>query len=139
MIKVVFVATTAAVILTSCQSGANIVKATGDNLRPVSGVVIDGYINPEDAHWAHLPTSDDLAKVYPDQAARRNLSGKSRVHCKVEASGTLSACIVTNEFPTGLGFGEAELKIIHLFRMVPDQYGPKANTDVPISWNLVIR
>jgi TonB family protein len=139
MSRVAAVATATAIILAGCQNYANVPKAAANSLPSRSELVIDGFIEPKNIHWAHLPNGDDMARVYPPRAAREGLSGTSRVHCAVEASGILSGCVVVSQSPIGFGFGEAELRLIPLFRMAPARYGSGANTDVPIRWNLVTR
>jgi TonB family protein len=63
--------------------------------------------------------AEDLARFYPEQAARTNASGRATTECKVTAEGTLVDCQVIEESPPGLGFGEASVKLDSLFKMRP--------------------
>ena len=65
------------------------------------------------------PKHDDLATYYPDRAQRINAEGMARIACTVTEAGSLSDCVVVDESPPGLGFGESALKMAHLFKMKP--------------------
>ncbi|MDR3472824.1 MAG: energy transducer TonB, partial [Devosia sp.] len=72
--------------------------------------------NPE---WLRKPDGDDLATYYPDRAQRMNQSGSAKMSCTVTVSGTLTGCAIVSEEPADFGFGEAALKMAHLFKMKP--------------------
>jgi protein TonB len=74
--------------------------------------------NPD---WSHKPDADDMANYYPDRAQRMNQSGRASISCTVTATGGLSGCSVVSEDPADFGFGEAALKLAHLFKMKPKQ------------------
>jgi TonB family protein len=69
--------------------------------------------------WLSRPDGDDLAKYYPDLAARKHLEGFVTIHCSITTEGRLADCAVTEESPAGVGFGEAALKLSRLFTMRP--------------------
>lgn len=69
--------------------------------------------------WIRRPTGNDLARVFPPGAYRRQLSGRANLECRVTSAGTLADCIVAYEEPAGEGFGAAGLRMAPLFLMRP--------------------
>lgn len=69
--------------------------------------------------WLRRPGSDELARFYPDRAARLERSGSASITCAVTAAGAVTGCRVVSETPDNLGFGEAALKLARFFRMSP--------------------
>lgn len=69
--------------------------------------------------WARRPGGDDLARYYPDAAARQEIGGRSTVLCQVTGEGWLELCRVETETPVDMGFGDASLKLTRLFRLRP--------------------
>ncbi len=69
--------------------------------------------------WRQRATGEDLARVYPRQAARRRVEGIAMVTCTVTKEGDMAGCRVEQEAPMGEGFGEAALKLMPKFRMHP--------------------
>jgi TonB family protein len=67
--------------------------------------------------WISLPSREDLQSVYPSGTSIVPASGRVVMHCRVTATGTLTACAVVSEEPPGAGFGEAALKLTNRFRM----------------------
>ena len=80
---------------------------------PPASVVIG---NPT---WLRKPTGAEMARYYPDSAARRGLGGLATLSCSVTAAGTVRDCQVVGETPETAGFGDAALKLAKLFRMAP--------------------
>ena len=72
--------------------------------------------NPD---WVRKPDGDEMANYYPDRAQRMNQAGRASISCTVTASGSLSGCSVVSEDPADFGFGQAALKLAHLFKMKP--------------------
>jgi periplasmic protein TonB len=72
--------------------------------------------NPD---WLRQPDADDLARFYPDRAARMSVGGRAVLHCAVTVSGTLTECSVASEEPSDQEFGSAALKMSKLFKMRP--------------------
>jgi TonB family protein len=69
--------------------------------------------------WDRLPSGEDLARYYPEQAQRLELEGKATILCDVETTGLLRDCEVVSEVPADGEFGAAALKLAPLFRMKP--------------------
>jgi protein TonB len=72
-----------------------------------------------DPSWLRKPTGAEMARYYPDGAARRGVSGQATISCSVTAAGTVRGCQVVGETPEGAGFGAAALKLAKLFKMAP--------------------
>jgi periplasmic protein TonB len=69
--------------------------------------------------WLRKPSGDEMARYYPDSAARRGISGLATLSCSVTASGAVRDCQVVGETPQSAGFGAAALKLAKLFKMAP--------------------
>ena len=69
--------------------------------------------------WLSRPNGDQMAKVYPERAARLGVSGAVTLDCRVLASGSVGTCDVISETPADQGFAKAALSLGHLFRMKP--------------------
>lgn len=69
--------------------------------------------------WIRRPAGEDMARVYPPEAVRKNRSGRATISCVVDATGKVGDCKVLEEFPVGEGFGDAALKLASNFRMRP--------------------
>ncbi len=70
-------------------------------------------------HWISMPSGDQLADLYPQRAQGLGLSGSAMVTCTVMASGAVQGCTVTDETPSGFGFGAAAVKLSRYFKMSP--------------------
>lgn len=92
-----------------------------------------------DASWLIKPTAENIARVYPSEAQRQNVSGRVILSCIVDEDGYLADCIVDSETPVGMGFGNAALEITAYMRMQPaTNYGVpvKGPVRVPITFAL---
>jgi protein TonB len=69
--------------------------------------------------WISQPSGDQLARAYPDRAVAREVEGVASLSCVVNANGTVSACAVVSETPSGNGFGRAAQGLSRYFRMSP--------------------
>jgi len=69
--------------------------------------------------WTRQPNADDMSSYYPDRAQRMGQNGRAAITCTVTATGSLTGCSVVSEDPADFGFGQAALKLAHLFRMKP--------------------
>jgi protein TonB len=69
--------------------------------------------------WLRTPSADELARAYPERAARGGVSGQAVLSCAVTATGGVRECRIASETPAGQGFGEAALKLSRFFRMSP--------------------
>ncbi|MBX3481190.1 MAG: TonB family protein [Caulobacter sp.] len=65
-----------------------------------------------DPSWKWKPSADDLARYYPDEAVDRSISGMATISCEITLRGMLEACEVASEYPYGLGFGPAAIKMM---------------------------
>lgn len=70
-----------------------------------------GVVSP----WARVPLPE-----FPERALARGVGGRVIVQCGHDATGTLTACEVTEETPPGLGFGSASLAASRRARLAPD-------------------
>jgi TonB family protein len=70
-------------------------------------------------HWVAKPTDAQLIKAYPDKALYASKSGHVLMQCAVKTDGTMADCKITEETPTGYGFGAAILKLAPLYRLAP--------------------
>ncbi len=74
-----------------------------------------------------------LLRFYPDRAMRMGVAGDAKIRCRVTATLTLDQCAVVSETPPDMGFGEAALKMLVLFKMKPTEDGhPTAGAIVTI-------
>lgn len=128
------VAAISAILLAGCQTPP--LTRAAVSTRPTTAPPIDGPIDPKDAHWASLPTGDQIAAVYPGHAVHVEMDGQSRIRCHVLPDGKLSACVLVSESPPDQGFGAAELKLASLFQLAPANFGPHASIEVPVQWKL---
>ena len=69
--------------------------------------------------WLRKPSGEEMARYYPDGAARRGISGLATLSCSVTAGGSVRDCQVIDETPQTAGFGAAALKLARLFKMAP--------------------
>jgi TonB family protein len=91
---------------------------------PVAGGTIRipiRFANP--AHLApgfrRMPSTDDMAKAYPQKALRRKATGVAVIDCGVTVEGDLYECALASETPTNYGFGVAALSLAPLFNVEP--------------------
>ena len=69
--------------------------------------------------WIARPTSDQMARAYPDRAMRDGTEGSATLQCSVTARGSLTGCSVMSETPGGHGFGRAAMQLSRHFRLSP--------------------
>lgn len=72
--------------------------------------------NPD---WLQRPSAAEIARYYPDRAARLGVEGRALIACQVSAEGRLQGCAVADETPDDQGFGDAALKMSRHFRLKP--------------------
>ena len=110
----------------------NFVSSGGPSTAPVS--TINVLAAPV---WAATPTLDQMKAAFPAGAIGKVDLGRVMVRCKVAADGSLHACDLLAEQPTGKGFGHAALGLTKAFKVRPDFYQDLKLTDysvdIPIS------
>jgi protein TonB len=72
-----------------------------------------------DPQWVSRPDSDQVARAYPEAAARAGIGGLVTLACEVGVRGEVSACDVVGESPAGYGFSRAALSLTRYFRLKP--------------------
>ncbi|MGH6911666.1 MAG: energy transducer TonB, partial [Phenylobacterium sp.] len=87
------------------------------NIRRVEG---RGVASQRQApYWLRKPSGDDIAAVYPREAALRGLDGAGAIQCEVGPQGSMTSCVIVEESPAGYGFGLAALKLSTRFKLKP--------------------
>lgn len=87
---------------------------------PPPAPVLRQDVNLNGQEFERQPSRDDILAYYPDRAQRMNQAGNATIRCAVTATGTLAECALASEIPTDFGFGQAALKLAHLFKLRPD-------------------
>ncbi len=95
---------------------------------------LPSHTNPT---WMIKPRGEDLARVYPTAAWKAKVTGKVLMSCIADEDGYLADCVVQDENPKGMGFGNAALEISAYMRMVPaTNYGVpvRSAVNMPITF-----
>lgn len=98
-------------------------KVTKDGV-PVAGGVVRvpiRFANPTQmqAGFRRMPSTDDMAKVYPKKALGRKVAGQAVIDCGVATDGNLYDCALSSETPMNYEFGQAALQLAPLFNLEP--------------------
>jgi len=89
--------------------------------------------------WAEaIPSSADILRAYPLGAMEAGVEGMVRLRCTVLADRHVE-CVVSDETPSGLGFGPAALKLAPLFVIRSDhpKSAPGSRVAIPVRFALV--
>ena len=65
------------------------------------------------------PTRAELRQVHPPVAFRKRQGGQASLNCKIRLDRRLEDCVVVEESPAGMGFGQAALAAAAYFRFEP--------------------
>jgi len=72
------------------------------------------FVDPQSQPPTASPDRDFLPEFYPEEAIAANADGRALVACAVRSAGNLD-CVLEREFPVGLGFGAAALRLVNAF------------------------
>lgn len=89
------------------------------------------------ASYARQPTNDELMSVFPAQALREGIAGRSTMTCVALANGQLGDCSATAETPPGYRFGQAAVAAARFYRMNPrteDGRPVESRVSLSITW-----
>jgi TonB family protein len=91
---------------------------------PVAGGVVRipiRFANPAQMQpgFRRMPSTDDMAKAYPEKALKRNVGGLAVIDCGVATDGNLYDCALSSETPVNYDFGQAALQLAPLFNLEP--------------------
>jgi TonB family protein len=107
-------------------------SASGEDL---DGVVVEGARAPI---WASTPSERRLSSLYPTRALERGREGEARVACIVENNGSLD-CERVSEFPANSGFGQAAVRVAHMYRHAPQRWDGSNAVGSPVNLRVVFR
>jgi hypothetical protein len=65
-----------------------------------------------DPPWRYWPSQADVNRDFPEKANAKNIPGRVSMRCVGSANGRLNDCMVLEETPVDLGFGDAALKTV---------------------------
>lgn len=86
--------------------------------------------------WKKQPDLKDLRRFYPREA--KGASGETTASCLIDGKGEIADCTLIREWPQGLGFGDATLKLARKFRLrkldADGQPVAGRRVSLPISW-----
>lgn len=110
-------------------SGAGIGSGGGTGVGASSGV-----------RWIRQLTAEEKREVYPNLAARRRISGRAVILCRINRDTTVTRCRDESESPVGQGFGRAAVRASRYMRIRPRvvngvvQDGARERITVPFVW-----
>lgn len=81
---------------------------------------------------AFVPTREDVADAYPPEAKAAGKGGRTVMACRLSRRGEIVPCTVSSEDPPGLGFGEAAMKLAHVFLSVAPLVEGRPTGPVPV-------
>ena len=90
-------------------------SGTGDGDGTGDGTT---FARPE---WIERLTQAQMRPYYPTIAAQSRTNGSAALACQVDAQNRARHCYVLGETPRNIGFGQAALRMSHLFQIRPPQ------------------
>lgn len=85
-------------------------------------------------HWMRTPTADELMRAYPKAALRAGVEGHATMKCRVGDDDRPTNCVIIEETPPGVGFGQATLSLAPDFKADPMMKG--GQVVVPLRWKI---
>ena len=88
-------------------------------------------------NWVRRPRPDEFQAVWPRDALLKGRDGRVVIACEIAPQGTLEACKVISESPSGEGFGAAALLLAPSFAMKPgvkDGKPVRSTVRIPINF-----
>jgi TPR repeat protein len=86
-------------------------------------------------HHARDPNDYEMQLAYPVEAAAAAIEGHVVLHCALDQALVPSGCVVEEETPEGMGFGEAALSLASTVRMLPG-LAPGSEVRLPMAFKL---
>jgi hypothetical protein len=68
--------------------------------------------------WAIKPQARDIERLYPERGLRLDREARVAAICQIQTDGSL-ACPVVDSMPRGLGFEQAGLTVLEIYRAKP--------------------
>jgi hypothetical protein len=110
----------AAPAATGSASGAPVAAAEAPPAsRPAASAAAAAPRTIVNVSYARQPTNDELMSVFPAQALRDGVSGRSTMSCIALVNGRLGDCASTAETPAGYRFGQAAVAAARFYRINP--------------------
>ena len=103
------------------NSDLNINRISGTGTDP------DGYLSSDLGDHPPIPLIDfDLNRFFPSEAKSANIRRKTIIlHMQIDEDGSIKSSKISSP-PSGYGFDEAVMKIIHKIRFKPGRVGGKS-------------
>jgi len=104
-------------ILANCNPATGLPR--GVKLPPMPGPRRSVIINPD---WLKRPDAKAYAAAYPAAAKAAHIAGRADVQCVVGSDGRPHDCLVIDDTPGGMGFGDAALKLASSTLFIPKRF-----------------
>lgn len=98
-------------------------------------IIVPGARRPV---WQSTPSARRLSAAYPERALERGREGEARVACFVQQNGRLD-CERVSEFPANSGFGNAALRVAHMYRHAEQRADGSSAVGSPVNLRVVFR
>jgi len=96
---------------------------------------------PAPSEFTQIPSGADFARLYPRQALAQRVSGQLRMRCLIAAQGRLNGCVILEEAPLNMGFGQATLRLAERFQVRETTADGRATAGgritIPVEWRVV--